>query len=238
MTIMAEETNAILIVDDDEDIREFLRNLLDTEGYRTEGASSGREGIEKAVQWKPDLVLLDIMMPQLDGYEVCWKIKSDRATAHIPVVMVTVKNDVADISRSLTAGAVGFIVKPFEADSLLQAVRMVLTGRPFDSYANLHPVMERSIAKERAGANERVAFVNVLEPGGRKSIFCAATETPGNQLLALWQEAREEGVVRSTAACLTSSGAHFDALLGVIANRPTVKILDCHIYDSNVARNR
>jgi CheY-like chemotaxis protein len=235
---MAEEAKAILVVDDDDDIRDFLRSLLRTEGYRTEGATSGREGIEMAVRLKPDLILLDIMMPQLDGYEVCWKLKSDRATAQIPIVMVTVKNDVADISRSLTAGAVGFIVKPFESDSLLQMVRMVLTGRPFDPYANVKPVAEKSAPKEWSSPNERVVFLNVLEPGGRKSIFYAAAETPGNQLLSLWQEPCEEGVVRSTAACLTSSSAHFDALLGVIANRPTVKILDCHIYDSSVVRRQ
>jgi len=84
--------------DDDDDIREFLCELLRTEGYRVEDAPSGPKAVEMAARLEPDLILLDIMMPEMDGYEVCERLKADAATRDIPVVMVTVKNDIADIS--------------------------------------------------------------------------------------------------------------------------------------------
>jgi len=232
---MTEQSQAILSIDDDDDIRTFLCDLLATEGYRTLGASSGAEGIEVALVSKPDLILLDIMMPEMDGYGVCERLKANVATCDIPIIMVTVKNDVASISRSLVTGAAGFIVKPFDPDTLLQAAKMVLMGRPFDFYSRRKPVASSEIPPMGFRPEQRIVFFDILEPGGRKSILFAATQTPGNRLLRLWQEPREEGVIQSTAACLTGSSAQFDALLAVIADRPTVKILDCHVYDSRVA---
>jgi len=232
---MVVENKAVLIIDDDDDIREFLGDLLETEGYRTHGAGSGPEGLEMAARLKPDLVLLDIMMPEMDGYEVCEWLKADASTRAIPVVMVTVKNDIADISRSLVAGASGFIVKPFDSDSLLQTVEMVLTGRPFDFYAGAEPVVAHDVRAPESDAEARTVFLDLLEPGGRKSILFAAAQTPGNKLLRLWQEPREEGLVQSTGAVGTGSSEEFNGLLDVVASRPTVKILCCHVYDSRVA---
>jgi CheY-like chemotaxis protein len=231
---MVVENRTVLVTDDDDDIREFLCDLLATEGYQTEEASSGRQAVEKANQVKPDLVLLDIMMPEMDGYEVCEQLKGDPATRDIPVVMVTVKNDIADISRSLVAGASGFIVKPFDSESLLQMVEMVLTGRPFDFYTDQQPVAAGEPPADGLASHKRILFLDVQEPGGRKSIMFSAADTPGNTLLYLWQEPREEGQVGSTAAVVTGSSDEFNALLDVVASRPTVKILDCHVYDSGI----
>lgn len=232
---MVVENKTILIIDDDSDIREFLGDLLATEGFRTHEASSGREGIELAKQTRPDLVLLDIMMPEMDGYETCERLKSDPDTGEIPIVMVTVKNDIADISRSVVLGASGFIVKPFDTESFLQMVEMVLTRRPFDFYAGLDPLVKEDLSEETIGPQNRVVFLDLLEPGGRKSILFAATQTPGNQLLALWQETREEGVLQTTGAVATGSSDEFNGLLDVIAGRPTVNILGCHVYEGRTA---
>jgi len=235
---MAEPNKAILIIDDDDDLRELLSSLLASEGYQTLQAASGAKGIETAQCSKPDLVLLDIMMPEMDGYEVCERLKADPSTRHIPIVMVTVKNDIADISRSLVTGASGFIMKPFDFDCLLHTVHMVLTGRPFDFLSERKPVVTTEIPSTGFGPEERIVFLDLLEPGGRKSVFFAAAQTPGNRLLNLWQQPCEEGLVQSTAGCLTGSRTQLDALLEAIANRPTIKILTCHIYDSSVVLRR
>ena len=235
MNSMEEKNRSILIIDDDDDIRVFLSDLLTTEGYRTHEAALGAEGVEKARLSKPDLVLLDIMMPEMDGYEVCERLKADPSTSDTPVVMVTVKNDIADISRSVLAGASGFIVKPFDPDWLLQMVEMVISGRPFDFYRKAKPVAQSEAPAAGFEPSERIVFLDILEPGGRKSIFFSTTQTPGNRLLSLWQESRDEGILLSTAAVVTGSRRQFDALLDLIAGRPTVKILGCHIYDTSVA---
>jgi len=231
---MGKDNRAILIIDDDDDIRGFLSDLLSTEGYQTQGAASGAEGIEIARRSKPDMVLLDIMMPEMDGYEVCERLKTDAATRDIPIIMVTVKNDITDISRSLVTGASGFIVKPFDPDALLLLVEMVLEGRPFDFYGKLRAIISNRAPAEEMNASERIVFLDVQEPGGTKSILYSATRTAGNYLLRLWQEPREEGVVQTTAAFVTSSHAAFDELLEVVADRPTVRILDCHVYQSTL----
>jgi CheY-like chemotaxis protein len=233
---MTERDKKILVVDDDDDIRAFLSDLLTTEGYENLSASSGAEGVELALLSKPDLMLLDIMMPEMDGYEVCERLRADASTRDVPIIMVTVKNDIADISRSMVAGATGFIVKPFDPDSLLRLIEMVLTGRPFDYYGETKPVVAGEIPSGGFGPCDRIVFLDILEPGGRKSIFLAAAQTPGNRLLNLWQELRDEGIVQSTAAVATGSSRQFDDLLDVIAERPTIKILDCHIYDSSSVR--
>ncbi|MBM3334124.1 hypothetical protein FJY63_05635 [Candidatus Sumerlaeota bacterium] len=111
---------------------------------------------------------------------------------------------------------------------------MILTNRPFDFYNALTPIVSNSAPPEPLSPTEQLAFLLVLEPAGRKSIFLHAAETPGNKLLALWQEPQDEGCVQSTAACLTASSAQFDVLLGVIADRPTVKILNCQVYDGAI----
>jgi len=233
---MNERDKKILIIDDDDDIRAFLSDLLTTEGYANQAASSGAEGLERAFLSRPDLVLLDIMMPVMDGYEVCERLRADASTRDVPIVMVTVKNDIADISRSMMAGATGFIVKPFDPDSLLRLMEMVLTDRPFDSYGAIRPVASGEVPSGGFGPCDRIVFLDILEPGGRKSIFFAAAQTSGNRLLNLWQEPRDEGIVQSTGAVATGSSRQFDDLLDMIAERPTVKILDCHVYDSSVVR--
>jgi CheY-like chemotaxis protein len=112
--------NNILLVDDNPGITALM---LKSRGYSVSIASDGLEGIEKAKSEHPDLILLDIMMPGIDGYEVCTKLKIDADTKHIPVIMLTAKEDPEAISKSHARGADGYIVKPFSLPVVLNKLK-------------------------------------------------------------------------------------------------------------------
>ncbi len=116
----------ILIVEDEEDILELIRYNLQLERYRITSATSGEEALTKARDEIPDLILLDLMLPGLDGLDVCKEVKKAPATMHIPIVMVTAKSDDADIVSGLELGADDYIIKPFSPRVLLARVRAVL----------------------------------------------------------------------------------------------------------------
>jgi DNA-binding response OmpR family regulator len=114
----------ILIIEDELPMRRALADCLEAEGYRVLTASDGPSGLERAVREKPDLVLLDIMMPRLDGYALCAELR--RLTIPVPVLMLTAKGQVEDRVRGLDAGADDYLVKPFSTDELLARVRALL----------------------------------------------------------------------------------------------------------------
>jgi two-component system, OmpR family, alkaline phosphatase synthesis response regulator PhoP len=116
----------ILIVEDEEDILELVKYNLQLERYRITCAVSGEEALTKARDEVPDLILLDLMLPGLDGLDVCKEVKKAPATMHIPIVMVTAKGDDADIVSGLELGADDYIIKPFSPRVLLARVRAVL----------------------------------------------------------------------------------------------------------------
>ena len=116
----------ILIVEDEEDVRELLRYNLAKEGFNCDAAYNGQEALKKAQAMMPDLVLLDLMLPKIDGLEVCKRLKSSPLTEHIPIVMVTAKSDEADIVTGLELGADDYITKPFSPKVLVARVRAVL----------------------------------------------------------------------------------------------------------------
>ncbi len=116
----------ILAVEDEEDILELLRYNLSKEGYRVTGVTSGEEALRAAKTLLPDLVLLDLMLPGIDGLEICRRLKQDGRTQHIPLVMVTAKGEEADIVTGLEMGADDYITKPFSPRVLLARVRSVL----------------------------------------------------------------------------------------------------------------
>src|SRR4030042_1558633 len=99
------EKKAILVVEDEEDILELVRYNLLREGYLVEGVSSGEEALQAVRSNLPDLVVLDLMLPGLDGLEICRALKGDSRTANIPVVMLTAKGEEADIVAGLELGA-------------------------------------------------------------------------------------------------------------------------------------
>ncbi len=121
---MAKEN--ILIVDDEEDVLELLRYNLEKNGYRIEAAVSGEEAITKARAKLPDLIILDLMLPGIDGLEVCKKLKGDTKTENIPVIMLTAKGEESDIITGLELGAEDYITKPFSPKVLIARVRRIL----------------------------------------------------------------------------------------------------------------
>jgi two-component system, OmpR family, alkaline phosphatase synthesis response regulator PhoP len=116
----------ILVVDDEEDILELVRYNLTKEGYRVSCAPSGEEALKETQEDTFDLILLDLMLPGLDGLDVCRQLSRDPSTAAIPVVMLTAKSDDADIVACLELGAEDYITKPFSPRILLARIKVIL----------------------------------------------------------------------------------------------------------------
>jgi len=116
----------ILIVDDEEDILELVQYNLKREGYQVSSLNSGEEAIRNVKEKKPDLILLDLMLPGIDGYEICKLLKRDESTQHIPIIMLTAKGEESDIVTGLELGADDYITKPFSPKVLVARLRTVL----------------------------------------------------------------------------------------------------------------
>jgi two-component system phosphate regulon response regulator PhoB len=116
----------LLVVDDEEDILELVRYNLEREGFKISCVASGEDALKKARLDNPDLILLDLMLPGVDGLEVCNILKRDPKTAHIPIVMLTAKGEEADIVSGLELGADDYITKPFSPRVLVARVKAVL----------------------------------------------------------------------------------------------------------------
>jgi len=116
----------ILCVDNDEKSLKLIQAILNAHGYETWGATSGKQALTDLSQLRPAVVLLDIMMPGMDGYAVCKAIKANPATEDVPVVMITALSSKSDRIRSIEAGAEDFISKPFDSAEVLARVRMLL----------------------------------------------------------------------------------------------------------------
>src|SRR6266849_2660183 len=114
----------ILIIEDELPMRTALQDVLEAEGYRVLSAPDGESGLRRALDEKPDLVLLDIMMPKLDGYAVCAELR--RLSSPVPILMLTAKGQVEDRVTGLDAGADDYLVKPFSTEELLARVRALL----------------------------------------------------------------------------------------------------------------
>lgn len=119
-------SSRVLIVEDELDIRELVVHHLKREGYQVSAASSGEEALRQVQAAPPDLVLLDLMMPAMDGLEVCRRLRQDPATAMLPIVMLTAKGDEVDRVLGLEIGADDYVVKPFSPKELVARVRAVL----------------------------------------------------------------------------------------------------------------
>lgn len=116
----------ILVVDDERDILELLEYNLAKEGYRVVRVATGEEAMEAARVRGPDLILLDLMLPGIDGLEVCKRLKDDKRTSRIPIVMLTAKGEEADVVLGLELGADDYITKPFSPRLLVARIRAVL----------------------------------------------------------------------------------------------------------------
>ena len=113
----------ILIVEDEKKIARFLELELTHEGYEVDTAYDGRTGLEKALSWQPDLMILDLMLPELSGIEVCRRLRHE---SDLPIIMLTAKDDVSDKVMGLDMGADDYMTKPFAIEELLARIRVAL----------------------------------------------------------------------------------------------------------------
>ena len=119
----------ILIVEDESKIARFLTLELEHEGYQVQAAYDGRSGLELCRQWQPDLLILDLMLPELSGIEVCRRL---RQTSDVPIIMLTAKDDVSDKVMGLDMGADDYMTKPFAIEELLARIRVNLKKHRVD----------------------------------------------------------------------------------------------------------
>lgn len=118
--------NRILVVEDEESLLKLESILLTSKGYSVTGVMDGRSALEEIAKSKPDLVILDIMLPELDGFEVCRQIKGNPETCHIPVVMLTAKKSSQDLARGRQVGADEYITKPFKSAKVMEIIGTLL----------------------------------------------------------------------------------------------------------------
>ncbi|MCB2183320.1 MAG: response regulator [Desulfobulbaceae bacterium] len=119
----------ILIIDDNLDTVELLRKRFHAEGYDTDEAYDGESGLSKITEYDPDLIVLDVMMPKLDGYEVCQRAKGNESVRQIPILMLTAKSEIPDKVKGLDIGADDYITKPFDYKEVAARVRSLLTQK-------------------------------------------------------------------------------------------------------------
>ncbi len=121
------ETKKILIADDNENIRDALTYLLEDEGYKLWLAKDGSDTLKKVREVRPDVLFLDIMMPEINGYDVCRIIKNDPELKNIYIIMLTAKGQVSEQERGREVGADEYIVKPFSPMEILSKVKTILS---------------------------------------------------------------------------------------------------------------
>lgn len=121
---MAKEN--VLIIEDEEDIQELINYSLVKEGYHTTTVGTGEEGLKTAKSKQPNLIVLDLMLPGMDGLEICRLLKNDPKTQHIPIVMLTAKGEESDVVAGLELGADDYITKPFSPKVLVARIRTIL----------------------------------------------------------------------------------------------------------------
>ena len=117
----------ILIAEDERDIRDLITFTLRFAGYEVVAASNGEEAVALALQEIPDLIISDVRMPRMNGYEACEKIKAEEKTKDIPVIFLSAKGQETEISSGLDAGAEEYLLKPFAPDQLTERIRVVLS---------------------------------------------------------------------------------------------------------------
>ncbi|WP_456015897.1 EAL domain-containing response regulator [Pseudomonas fluorescens] len=148
---MASQPATLLIVDDEPHVRKLLETLLQHEGYQTLSAGSGEEALQLVAQQPPDLILLDIMMPGMDGYEVASHLKGDEATASIPIIMLSALSEPSARVTGLQTGAEEFISKPVERVELWLRVRNLLRLKARGDHLKVHNLMLEQQLQQQTG---------------------------------------------------------------------------------------
>ncbi|MEI6390731.1 MAG: response regulator transcription factor [Verrucomicrobiota bacterium] len=194
----------ILVIEDELPMRTALEDVLAAEGYRVLTAADGELGLHRAIEEKPDLILLDIMMPKLDGYAVCAELR--RLSNPVPILMLTAKGQVEDRVQGLDAGADDYLVKPFSTEELLARVR-----------AMLRRIRRQTKAPARLVLGEaHIDLVKQTATRGRKPLHLTAKEFA---MLRLMAQSPGEPISRDR---------FLDAVWGYTAF-PTTRTVDNHI---------
>ena len=120
----------ILVAEDEKDIRELIVFSLTYAGFEVVAAVDGQEAVEKAIEVRPDLIMMDVRMPRMTGYEACIRLKAIDEVKDIPVVILSAKGQESEIQTGLNAGAYEYILKPFAPDELIQRVRDIVSKLP------------------------------------------------------------------------------------------------------------
>ncbi len=131
----------VLIVEDDDDIRELVSHSLSREGYRVKVAATGVEALDSVKSSSPDLIILDLMLPDIDGLEVCQRLKTSISTQSIPIVMLTAKTEDTDIVVGLELGADDYVTKPFSPRVLIARIKAVLRRKAKEAEGKEEPVV-------------------------------------------------------------------------------------------------
>ena len=194
----------ILIIEDEMPMRTALADVLTAEGYRALTAADGASGLQRALDEKPDLILLDVMMPKLDGFQVCAELR--RLANPVPVLMLTAKGQIEDRVAGLDVGADDYLVKPFSTEELLARVRALLRRAQKQT---------KTPARVKLGEIE-IDLARQTATRGRKQIHLTAKEF---SMLRLMAEAEGEPVTREK---------FLDVVWGYAAF-PTTRTVDNHI---------
>jgi DNA-binding response OmpR family regulator len=194
----------ILIIEDETPMRTALKDVIENEGYRAITAADGESGLQRAIEEKPDLILLDIMMPRLDGYEVCAELR--RLANPAPILMLTAKGQVEDRVSGLDAGADDYLVKPFSTEELLARVRALL--RRYQKHT-------KSPTKLKLGDVE-IDLARQTAMRGKKPVHLTAKEIA---MLRLMAETPGEPITRER---------FLDVVWGY-ASFPTTRTVDNHV---------
>lgn len=120
---------SVLVIEDNLNNMYLMKFLLRNKGYRVIGAESGREGIELAKQYKPDIILLDIQLPEIDGYQVAEELRKDKQLQKTPIIAVTSYAMVGDREKAFAAGATGYIEKPIDPDNFITEIECIVSGK-------------------------------------------------------------------------------------------------------------
>lgn len=157
-------TGSIMVVDDNPENLGFLHVLLKEQGYQVRTVLYGKMALKTAYKKPPDLILLDIMMPEMDGYEVCAKLKADGRTRNIPVIFISALDEMPDRVKAFSAGGVDFILKPFVKEDLLARVSTHLHIKYLQQYLyEKNMELVREIAERRRAENELHKAKKALE---------------------------------------------------------------------------
>ena len=181
----------VLIVEDERDILNLISFNLRKAGYRTRGVTTGEEGMTALIEEPPDLVILDLMLPGMDGFEVCKKMKENDKLKEIPVIMLTAKTEDADIVSGLEAGADDYITKPFSPKVVVARVRTVL----------------RRMRHEKARVEDVGIRIHGIEiDPGRHEVFCEGelVDLSATEFLILSFLASNPGWVFSRSQIITA----------------------------------